>query len=154
MGAKYYLRGRFRFTGVIQKEMTSSDSRKIAYIAVVHKLHDHRFLYKQCPGLAKKGFVVDYYVEADEEAVIDCVNIKPLKVHKSRFRRFLSTFSLFFRIKEKYSLIILADPELLPVGMMFKLLKRAKVLFDAHEDYIDFMRHKYYIPKCVRSQAS
>ena len=134
--------------------MALSGTKKLAYLAVVHKLHDHRFLYKQCQGLAKKGFIVDYYVETDKETVINGVNIKPLKGHNSRVKRFLSTFSLFFKIKGKYSLIVLADPELLPVGIMFKLFKRTKVIFDAHEDYIDFMKHKHYIPKYIRSLVS
>jgi glycosyltransferase involved in cell wall biosynthesis len=42
----------------------------------------------------------------------------------------------------------------LPVGILFKIFKRSKVVFDAHEDYIDFMKQKDYIPKSVRGLLS
>ncbi len=121
-------------------------SYKIAYISVVHPLHDHRFLYKQCSGLVKNGFEVDYYVRHTHSETIQGVGIYPLKTYKSRLRRFLSTFWLLPELmKKKYSAYHLVDPELLPVGILLKLFSRKVVVFDAHEDYIDFMKRKYYL---------
>lgn len=118
----------------------------MAYVSVVHALHDHRFLYKQCKGLADSGFDVDYYVRSSKKCVINRINIKPLKSHVSRVRRFLSTFLLLPKlVKGKYDVIHLVDPELLPLGMILKLLTRTVVIFDAHEDYVDFMKHKHYL---------
>jgi glycosyltransferase involved in cell wall biosynthesis len=119
---------------------------RIAYLSVVHFLHDHRFLYKQCKGLADNGFEVIYYVQAPEESVINNVHIKPLKSHRSRLIRFLSTFSLLPTfLRAKYDAIHLVDPELLPLGMILKLLTKTVIVFDAHEDYVDFMKHKHYL---------
>ncbi|MHC4154181.1 MAG: glycosyltransferase family 4 protein [Planctomycetota bacterium] len=128
---------------------------KIAYVSVVHPLHDHRFLYKQCRGLADNGFHVDYYVQSSEESVINNVHIKPLKSHVSRVRRFLSTFGLLPKlVKGKYDAIHLVDPELLPLGMILKLLSKPVILFDAHEDYVHFMQHKHYLNSFVSKAFS
>jgi len=117
---------------------------------VVHALHDHRFLYKQCKGLAEKGYDVDFLVQASEECVINKVTIKPLKSQTCRLKRFLSTFGLFPMLWNKYDVIDLVDPELLPLGLIIKLISKlglgnVKVIFDAHEDYQEFMQHKHYL---------
>lgn len=128
------------------KEQANQKTR-VAYVSVVHHLHDHRFLYKQCKGLADNGFEVDYYARSSEECVIHGVHIKPLESHVSRVKRVLSTFMLLPRlVKGKYDAIHLADPELLPLGMILKLFTRTVVIFDAHEDYVSFMKHKHYLP--------
>ena len=105
----------------------------IAYVSVVHQLHDHRFLYKQCKGLADNGFDVVYYVQADCEQTINNVKIIPLSIPVNRLKRFLSTFKLFGRLqKKKYDAIHLVDPELLPVGILLKWFTQSVIVFDAH----------------------
>ncbi len=126
---------------------------KVAYFAVVHSLHDHRFLYKQCKGLADQGFDVSYLVKHNQEETIQGVKIVPISVPENRLRRFLNTFKLFGKAR-KFEAIHLADPELLPLGILVRLFTGTKVIFDAHEDYIDFMKYKYYLPKWVRGTVS
>ena len=122
-------------------------NKTIAYVSVVHPLHDHRFLYKQCSGLVKHGFEVDYYVQHTQPETLQGVHIKPLKTYASRLGRFLSTFGLLPKLlKKKYAAYHLVDPELLPLGILLKLLSRKAVIFDAHEDYVDFMKRKHYLP--------
>jgi glycosyltransferase involved in cell wall biosynthesis len=130
--------------------MQETEKQSIAYISVVHPLHDHRFIYKECKCLVDGGFKVDYYVQADCKQTINGVQVLPLSVPKSRLRRFLSTFLLLKRIgAAKYDAVHLVDPELLPLGILLKWLTCRAVVFDAHEDYVDFMAHKHYIPKWV-----
>jgi glycosyltransferase involved in cell wall biosynthesis len=127
------------------KEQVYSEGH-IAYVSVVHPLHDHRFLYKQCKGLADNGFDVDYYVCSSRQCTINGVHIKPLKSRRSRLRRFLCTFLLLPGLaRGKYAAVDLADPELLPVGIILKLLTNTRVIFDAHEDYTSFVKLKHYL---------
>jgi glycosyltransferase involved in cell wall biosynthesis len=125
----------------------SPSVHSIAYVSVVHPLHDHRFLYKQCSGLARHGFAVDYYVRHDQSTVLQGVQIRPLQPATNRFSRFLGTFSLLPRlVRGPYAAYHMVDPELLPLGLLLKVFTRRRVVFDAHEDYVDFMRHKHYLP--------
>jgi len=94
-----------------------------------------------------EGFDVDYYVRSSEECVINGVHVKPLKSYVSRVQRFLSTFALLPKLlKSRYDAVHLVDPELLPLGIILKLFTKTVVVFDAHEDYVEFMKHKYYLP--------
>jgi glycosyltransferase involved in cell wall biosynthesis len=129
--------------------------QSIAYVSVVHPLHDHRFLYKQCSGLVRHGFAVDYHVQHDAEAVLQGVRIRPLSPHRGRLWRFLGTFNLLPRlVRIRYAAYHLVDPELLPLGLALKVFTRGRVVFDAHEDYVDFMRHKHYLPGPVGTVCS
>jgi glycosyltransferase involved in cell wall biosynthesis len=124
----------------------AATGKAIAYVSVVHPLHDHRFLYKQCSGLVNHGYTVDYHVRHEREEVIQGVSIKPLRPPQSRLRRFVSTFSLLpGLLKPSYVAYHLVDPELLPLGMVLKARTRRLVVFDAHEDYVDFIKHKHYL---------
>jgi len=135
--------------------MTDGTKAKIAYISVVHPLHDHRFLYKQCKGLADNGFDVEYYVKAEKNCVINNVKIIALKQHSNRLKRFLSIFSILPKlIKGRYNAVHLVDPELLPLGMLLKLFTKSVIVFDAHEDYVNFMSHKYYLPSFLTAAFS
>ncbi len=129
--------------------MTKSISRKkIAYVSVVHALHDHRFLYKQCSGLVTHDLDVDYFVRHDRAEVIQGVNIKPLRSHHHRLVRFLSTFAILPKLLGRgYEAYHLVDPELIPVGILLKIITRKVVVFDAHEDYVAFLQHKGYVHK-------
>ncbi len=124
-----------------------SIKKSIAYISVVHPLHDHRFLYKQCKGLSEQGFDVVYFnAKAESEQTIDGIKIVPLKDAKSRLKRILNTFLLLPKmISLKADAIHLVDPELLPVGIIVKLFTRKIVVFDAHEDYVSFIAQKHYL---------
>jgi glycosyltransferase involved in cell wall biosynthesis len=125
----------------------TAPNHSIAYVSVVHPLHDHRFLYKQCSGLVRHGFAVDYHVQHDAETVLQGVKIRPLSPPCGRLWRFLGTFKLLPRlVRTRYAAYHLVDPELLPLGLALKVFTRGRVVFDAHEDYVDFMRHKHYLP--------
>lgn len=129
--------------------------KHIAYVSVVHDLHDHRFLYKQCGGLEKHGFDIDYFVRSEKKQTVNGVSIKPIGTKKSRIKRFLGTFLLFKALAGKrYDAIHLVDPELIPLGLLLKLTTAKAVIFDAHEDYTTFIKHKYYLPKSMRGFLS
>jgi glycosyltransferase involved in cell wall biosynthesis len=55
--------------------------------------------------------------------------------------------------KSKADLIHIHDPELIPVGLVLKLIGR-KVIYDAHEDLVTQVRAKYWLPRVVRGGAA
>ena len=55
--------------------------------------------------------------------------------------------------KSKADLIHIHDPELIPVGLVLRLMGK-KVIYDAHEDLETQIRAKYWLPKVVKGGAA
>mgnify|MGYP006281344175 CR=1 FL=1 len=122
--------------------------KKICHFTTVHFRYDTRIFYRECKSIAKKGFETLLYVADDKEAeTIDGVNIRSIGKPKNRFTRILfSTFKMFLTVqKEKADIYHFHDPELIFVGFLLKL-KGKKVIYDIHENIIDQIKTKDWIP--------
>jgi len=130
--------------------------RKICQITTVHPSFDVRIFHKECRTLAKAGYEVYLIAQHDKEEVVDGVHITPLPKIKSRKKRiiFLPMKALIRALKLKTDVYHFHDPELLPVGVLLKLLTKKKVIYDVHEDYSKQILSKPYIPKILRKSIS
>jgi glycosyltransferase involved in cell wall biosynthesis len=121
---------------------------RICFVTTVHSLHDHRFLYKECSGLAEAGHEVFYLVEAEKEQTMQGVHVLPLRRPESRAKRMLFSLMLLWRmLGVRADVYHLCDVELLPAGLLIKLLAGRQVVYDAHEDIAAFMLMKTYLPR-------
>ncbi|MFN6946554.1 MAG: glycosyltransferase family 4 protein [Cytophagaceae bacterium] len=129
---------------------------KVCHITTVHKPFDDRIFHKECKTLVKAGYEVFLIAPHNKNLIIDGVKIIALPAVKTRLRRFfLLTLKAFHTaLKLKADIYHFHDPELLPVGMMLKLLTRAKVIYDVHEDTPRQILSKGYIPKRLRTIIS
>jgi len=127
----------------------------ITHITTVHPIFDTRIFYKECKSLAKCGFTINLIVSHDKEETIEGVHVIPLPFFKGRpARMFLKPLLAFFAaLKTKADLYHFHDPELLPIGMLLKLLGK-KVVYDAHEDVPSQILSKYWIPLYLRRFVS
>lgn len=117
---------------------------RIAYVNVVAPLGWHRLLYKQCRGLAERGFDVELYSRADNEQTVYNVKIKPVGKSKNRICRSLWAFRhlpAFFH--NRYDIITLVNPELLPMAIILKFLSGSRIVFDCQEAYAEFAKQRY-----------
>lgn len=128
---------------------------KICHITSVHSSKDGRIFYKECTSLAKRGYDV-YLVAPGESRFENGVTVIGIgDVPKSRIKRML----LFSKKAYKAALRInadvyhLHDPELLPYAKKLKR-KRKKVIFDSHENTLEQMSEKAWIPKPFRRIVS
>ena len=106
----------------------------ICHISTVHPAYDDRIFYKQCVGLAEKGFKVHLIAHNNFDEQKNGVFIHAIPFYSSRIRRFIlgGAEALFKALKIKADIYQLHDPELIPWGLLLKVFGK-KVIFDFHE---------------------
>jgi glycosyltransferase involved in cell wall biosynthesis len=123
----------------MKKEIT------VCHLSSVHPYFDTRILYKECKSLAEEGYRVRLVArKKDGQATsIDGTDVVPFREYKNRFLRVLfSPFKMLSTArKQKARIYHFHDPELLPVGVLLKLLRK-KVIYDVHEDYSKQLLYK------------
>lgn len=126
---------------------------KVCHVTSVHTNSDVRIFEKECTSLAKKKEYDVYFVAPGKTFVKNNVNIvgigeKPI----SRLERFI----FFSRKAYKTALDLDAeiyhihDPELLRFALKIKK-KGKKVIYDSHEDTVEDISRKDYIPYLLRN---
>lgn len=108
---------------------------KIGVLTTAHDAFDVRIFYKECRSLVEAGYDVYLIANHDVEETVDGVRIIPVKSSKSRTCRFLfkGWEVLWKAIKLNADIYHFHDPDLIPFGLMLKLLGK-KIIYDVHED--------------------
>lgn len=126
---------------------------KITHLTSVHPRYDTRIFYKHCIYGVKSGFEVTLLVNDTFEAeTIENVRILSTnKKFKSKSSRIFDSI-LKFPIKAisvHSDVYVIHDPELIPCGIVLKML-RNKIIFDIHEDYyLVLLNHKRIFSKFI-----
>jgi glycosyltransferase involved in cell wall biosynthesis len=126
--------------------------RTLALMSSAHPSDDVRIALKEGRSLAEAGFDVSFIVPFQPgTASIHPVQPVFLPQPKSRSARMTTTaFMVFWRaLRTKARVCHFHDPELLPYGVLLKLLGR-KVIYDVHEDISSQILGKYWLPKATR----
>ena len=124
---------------------------KICHITTGHSRSDTRVFIKECVSLAEFGFDVSLVVaDGLGDAKIDNVNVYDVGSPKGRFDRFFKVSNkVYKRAKTLNSDIYhFHDPELMWFGN--KLRKQAKVIYDIHEDVVQQIKIRYWIPSYLK----
>ncbi|MDX9744155.1 MAG: glycosyltransferase family 4 protein [Arcobacteraceae bacterium] len=126
--------------------------KKIVHLTSVHARHDIRILLKECSSLVKAGYDVSLVVAdglGNEEK--NGVKIHDVGKQNGRINRILNTTKNVFKkcVELNADLYHFHDPELIPIGVKLKKLKK-KVIFDSHEDFASDILTKDYIPRVLR----
>ena len=110
---------------------------KVCVITTVHYPFDTRIFYKEAQTLISGGYDVSIIAAHDKNQVKNKVNIISLPKTSNKFyRMFFQSWKAFvLALKHKADIYHIHDPELLPVGLLIKLIKRRKVIYDVHEDF-------------------
>lgn len=130
----------------------SKQEKSVCHISTVHSVADDRIFYKECVSLARNGYAVSLVVPHDKDEDREGVNVFALPDFKNRPRRFVegSFRALRKGLKTKAGLIHFHDPELILIGLIFKLFGR-KVIYDIHELVYHHLDQKQWGNKAVRS---
>ena len=125
--------------------------KKVCHVTSAHPPEDGRIFRRACISSVKAGFDT-YLIEQGETYEKSGVHIKGIGVPNKSGRLYRMT--IFARKAYKAAVDVdadiyhLHDPELLPYAI--KLKKRGKaVVFDSHENYVEQIRNKPYLPKPV-----
>lgn len=109
--------------------------KKIGILTTAHDAFDVRIFYKECRTLAEAGYEVCLVANHDKEETVDGIRIIPISRSKSRLHRFLvKGWEVMWKaIKLKAEVYHFHDPDLIPFGLILKLLGK-RVIYDVHED--------------------
>lgn len=136
--------------------MISRSDARLVHVTTVHKPSDNRIFHKECVALSRSGFDVTLVAVAGRDAEVDGVHLRALPRRRGRLvRALLGPLGAWTQIKRADpSLVHLHDPELIPLGVLWKLLHRTPVVFDAHENLEAQILSKSYLPAWARFPIS
>jgi glycosyltransferase involved in cell wall biosynthesis len=135
--------------------VSTYEPRKVCLLTSVHGPFDIRIFHKEARSLAKKGYSVTIVVPHSEDTQRDGVEIKAVPVPRTRPERMsLTLWRLFWSaLDTNASVFHFHDPELIPIGILLKLLGK-RVVYDVHEDVPADILDKSWIAPSLRSSIS
>lgn len=128
---------------------------KVVQMTSAHPPLDVRIFHKECVTLAGAGHDVVLVSPPSEELrsdeIIDGVQLRLTTKPAGRLSRMTFGAARTFRaaMRERADFYHFHDPELIPYGLLLKLLGR-RVVYDVHEDLPRQVAHKYWIPRVFR----
>ena len=134
-------------------------NKKVCHLTTVHPPFDIRIFHKECKSLVAAGYKIILIVQnqLDNSGSGEGITIKRLPTAANRWHRItqLPWQGLKTVINEKPILCHFHDPELIPVGILLKLMG-IKVVYDVHEDYPRSLlsSDRTWIPAWCRGIAS
>jgi hypothetical protein len=125
------------------------DEKRICHITTVHNTFDTRIFYKECKSLAKYFGTVYLIAPSREDYEINGVKIVKIPRFKNRLLRITlgNAFAFIKALRTKSKIYHFHDPEFLPWALLLKLLTKAKVIYDVHEDYFTSIKEKNELRK-------
>lgn len=128
---------------------------KVCILTSVHHPFDDRIFYKQARSLVRAGYDVTLVSPHEQDEEVDGVRILSVPKNLTRWGRMLATSGrvLLQGLKVKATIYHFHDPELIPVGLLLRLLGK-KVIYDIHEYNAETVLTKHWLPTGARGAVS
>jgi len=132
-------------------EKSHRNKYKVVHLTSSHRAYDTRVWKKECKSLAEAGYEVVLIAPHDQDENVDGITIRAIQKPSTRKERF---FQAPFRVlraalKERADVYHFHDPELLPAGVILRLLGH-RVIYDVHEDVSKDISERDWIPDLWR----
>jgi glycosyltransferase involved in cell wall biosynthesis len=123
----------------------------VCLLTSVHGPFDGRIFQKEAKSLVEAGYQVTIVAPHLEGVFLDGVQIKAVPVPGSRLERMSVTLWRVFRaaLETNATVFHFHDPELIPVGLLLKLVGK-RVIYDVHEDVPRDIMDKDWIAPVLR----
>ena len=115
--------------------MNSMQDKKICIITSVHKYNDRRILDKEAISLLNNGYEIDLIAPEGKDFKYRGINIVGIPKLPKLMRPVNWLRIIKICISKRYSIIHFHDPDLLFVGLFFKIFTNSNVIYDVHENY-------------------
>lgn len=127
------------------------DRPDVAQMTSVHRTFDTRIFSKISRSLANNGRSVLLIAQHSRDEWVENIHIRGVLSPKTRRARIFTTAYRVAReaLASGARICHFHDPELMPAGIVLKLLGR-KVVYDVHEDYPKTIETKDWIPAQLR----
>ncbi|OYD17599.1 hypothetical protein CH333_00280 [candidate division WOR-3 bacterium JGI_Cruoil_03_44_89] len=138
------------------QQLINNKTPKVCILTSVHSAFDTRIFHKEVRTLVNARYNVILIAQHNKNEVVDRVKIVALPKPKNRFFRVFTTARETYKLalRQKADIYHFHDPELIPVGILLKVLTRAKVIYDVHEDVPKQILTKEWIPLYIRALVS
>lgn len=121
----------------------------VLVVTTVHWPDDTRIRERLIRSL-DRDFAVDYATKKPGPS--DKSGLQWLPLAGGRFRRLVGAMALALR--RHWSILVIHDPELIPVGLAARWLRRRPVVLDVHENIPATALTRSWVPRAVRSPLS
>ena len=140
------------------REITSPaepDSRArdvtLCHFTTAHTQLKSRSFHRECLPLAGLGIGIQYVAPIHAGKQVPGVSFVPTRAHPNRLRRTFASPSLLWKfLRSNAHVYHFQDPELIPLGLVLKLLLRKRVIYDAYEDFPSMAANKGSVPRIIR----
>lgn len=138
------------------KTTSNNERGRVCILTTVHSAFDVRIFHKEARSLAKAGYDVVLIAQHSRSETVEGVKIIPLSTPRNRFFRILGTTAraLKLALEQKASVYHFHDPELIPIGLLLKILTKARIIYDVHEDMSKQILNKEWLPSGLRIMTS
>lgn len=129
---------------------------KVCHLTSVHPRNDVRVFHKECISLASAGYDTTLVVaDGLGDQFINGISIKDVGIPSNRISRIFFTTWKVLKVGRKRNADVyhFHDPELFIVGALLSFSGR-KVVFDVHENIVEQIKDKSWLPKVLRFFAA
>ena len=124
---------------------------RAVHLTTVHDPFDNRVFHRECRSLAAAGYEL-VLLAPGQGAVVEGIQVGGLPRFSNRFTRMSlgAGRALLKALATPADLYHFHDPELIPVGLLLRLLGK-RVVYDIHEDNRTALEEREYLPRRLRA---
>jgi glycosyltransferase involved in cell wall biosynthesis len=124
---------------------------KVCVLTSVHPPFDTRIFHREAKSLLKAGYEVTLVAQHDKDEIVEGVKILSLPKPRNRIERMTRTVWQVYRkaLKIDADIYHFHDPELIPIGLLYKLMGK-RVVYDVHEWVRTQIMRKHWLPLWLR----
>lgn len=129
---------------------------RVAHLSTAHPPRDGRVFRKECVSLAQAGADVWFIGAQDGDEVDHGVNVVGIGAATSRLDRLTRRQWRAWKALDEVNpdVVHVHDPELIPLVLAWRTLRRRAAVYDAHEDLVGQIEGKAYLPDAIKPLAS
>lgn len=135
----------------VSKVVDTTRPPRLVVVTSMHPAQDARIFYREAWFAAQAGYEVVLLGNCQKAEVVDGIRLVPVNRRAGLISRLFWAWKLAWRAwRERGDLYHFHDPDLLLPMTTLHLLTRRPVIYDCHENYVDGIHRRQWIPRPIR----